>query len=100
MRSAALRCGLSTILPSILMTPTSPEAAKAATTRRAHATSSAPGAKLRFDDLDMLGMDDGLGAKAVAARGEAFPLERGEIVDLGEHRVDRDDAGCGRTHQA
>ena len=71
--SAAVRCGRSYILPSMPMVPTSGWAAKAATTRRAWATSASDGREAFVDGRDLVGMDGDPAGEAVAPRARQFP---------------------------
>src|SRR6266702_1282468 len=54
----------------------------------------------RIDDIDMLGMDQGLGGKAVAPRRARDLFEAGEIVDVGMDGVDGCDFGRRGADQA
>src|ERR1700687_416867 len=56
-----------------------------------------------IDDIDMLGMNDGLCRKAIPARGARFQFEPGKIFDVGVNGVDRRDLGsrsADETHVA
>jgi hypothetical protein len=53
-----------------------------------------------IDDVDVFGMDHGLGEKTVLARRDRLLPQRIEVVDVGRDGVDSDDAGGRRGNQA
>src|SRR6202158_4815859 len=53
-----------------------------------------------IDDIDMLGMNDGLCGKAIPARDARFQFEPGKIFDVGVNGVDRCDLGSRSADEA